>query len=142
MSNDESSDANDDMQHEAEPQAVRRVEPCADCGARASDIHQCLHCNNNMHAFCGMPLDDEGFGQARICASCMLIQSFENALHAARSNAVSNVVLENHDPPPQREPPLSPIEFHCDICFEEDGGCPDCACTKRLKRKRPSPVQQ
>ena len=44
--------------------------PCADCGEVVGNVHRCPGCDSNMHAFCGIGVGDEGYGQKRICENC------------------------------------------------------------------------
>ena len=44
--------------------------PCADCGELVGNVHHCPGCDSNMHAFCGIGVGDEGYGQKRICENC------------------------------------------------------------------------
>lgn len=45
--------------------------PCADCGELVGDVHRCPGCDCNMHAFCGIGVGDEGYGQQRTCKKCV-----------------------------------------------------------------------
>jgi len=41
----------------------------------AKSSHACDKCHRKMHAYCGQPIGEEGFGQARRCAVCSKVDT-------------------------------------------------------------------
>jgi len=53
--------------------ALKHICECGENAAKSS--HACDKCHRKMHAYCGQPIGEEGFGQARRCAVCSKVDT-------------------------------------------------------------------